>query len=456
MTDINFSLSRVLPEDVSIHYLDTLNDSHYLRFSSTSKKKHSHNSQTRYVKNAFSNKTFLIGARSETGKILGTSLLTLDVEKREVNIGMLILKENSNLGLGRSFLNRISNLLLELLPEYTPVIGTLDSNNAMIKTARNCGYIPFREENGRVFFKKESPRALVHEDFPPLMAKAEKIVIVCSDTGSAQNGVDLRCKIGSRKEVEFVAEGYARRFLESKRIPVSDRNTLESATSAYFVIGTGHGSDLETNAVVLASEQRIAYSRLLDHFVNYQDRLLPKERKSPSLITLDRMSSRIAAGVFPTGTIYLLEEKSSPVPSFLESIKKESEKRTRSILVVLDTLNSSYANDFFPVTLNQIEGLVTKIQLSASSLSPRIDFRLHPAEEHHKELANWISTRNFNVLNPLDANLKTQAEGYDMVCGFNSYSLFTTAKAGLPTFSFYGQTALHWTRLFSNKLKITP
>ena len=85
------TLAKLLKSDISDEYLETLNDSEYMKYSRNSNFTHTMDSQTQYIVDFNLSSNLLFGIKcNEDGKLLGSINCYIDFSKMTLDLGFLI------------------------------------------------------------------------------------------------------------------------------------------------------------------------------------------------------------------------------------------------------------------------------------------------------------------------------------------------------------------------------
>jgi RimJ/RimL family protein N-acetyltransferase len=117
-------------------YIDTLNDSEYMKFSRQRNFKHTLKSSIEYLEsfNLNSNGHFYALCKSDND-LIGTATIYLNPEEKSANLGFLILKNYANTGYGKLLFTMLVFELIKMENVFYIEIGTSWRNLSMRKIA---------------------------------------------------------------------------------------------------------------------------------------------------------------------------------------------------------------------------------------------------------------------------------------------------------------------------------
>lgn len=441
-----FTLSRLSHTDIDIDYLETLNDKKYCRLSSISQILHTKVSQAVFIERSYSKNSILIGARNAAGLIMATSLLKVDELLREVNIGLLVLKKYSGSGLGTRFVRSLLDVIPQIAPGYTPVIGTNKDNHAMKRIAQACGFSFCRETVDTVYFSFPPTMAPIYLGIPPVLSNAKTIGVFCSDPGSARFVVDLISNFNS-KDITVVCENVvAREYFNANKIKITKLENIHWNYFDTYVLGTGHGSELENMALEMAKKLYKPKIYLLDHFVNYRQRFLDSKLIREIVLVEDLYAAKIASGSFPNFEIWALDGSTHPmlqISSLRDYLDTNHNRRTK-ILIPLDTLDSSCFFDFYTLHLATLEKVISILKGGKNYRGQSLAVRIHPSEKQRDFLIKWLISQDCLVSDPKEKVFSEELQNFDTIIGFNSFTLFEAAQKGKKVYSFFAEEFGHW------------
>ena len=450
-------LKSLLESDVSKDYLDTLNDSAYMRFSRNSNFFHTLNSQVQYIASFTLSGNLLFGIKSlEDQELLGTINCYINFSERTLDLGFLIFKVHHGRGYASEALGLFIPYLENQFPGMTAVIGTHKENFAMHEVARR---LDFQIESDtsqipgiNIRFTRKLPKLnpTSPQIIPDFIINAINIGIAAHDAGGAEQITWLLRNLPQK--VHAYIDGPAKHIFESSGLSVARVDSLSEIMNCDLIIsGSGWMSELELSAIKEARLRNVPCLILLDHWVNYLERFGVDEKCQPLILAVtNSVALEIAQEKFPDVVVWLLPD--FQIANYQERIKK-IEKTPNCILILLEPVSSLSSS--FAIS----KEIITKLINSAISLKRirglgKVVIRLHPAQLHAGWLMGILDQFSGEIELSRSTALIEDLEISDVVFGLSSYALYIAAMCGVETYSYFGGLDGHWTNRFPNILTL--
>jgi len=447
------TLAVLLPTDVSEEYLETLNDSEYMKYSRNSSLTHTLSSQVRYISDFVLSNNLLFGIKSvESGKLLGSINCYIDFSKMTLDFGFLIFKNESGKGYASEALGLLIPYLESQFPGMTATIGSAKHNVAMHEVAKKLN---FQRKNGnlhesdlnlrfvRIFPKLNS---LSLPTIPDFILNTTRIGVAAHDAGGAEQISWLLKNLPHK--VRAYIDGPAKRIFANSGLLFDRVDQLSEIMDCDLVItGSGWMSHLEVTAINEAKLRGIPCVTVLDHWVNYLERFGEGEKSQPQILAVtNSIALQIAQEKFPKKVVWLLPD--FQLKSYQEAIKIVKKTPTCA-LILLEPYSSSIS--MFSINKNAVKNLVeSAISFKRLRGLNSVVIRLHPSQMHDQLLANQLKELHREVEISKSASLLEDLEISEVVLGLSSYALYISAMCGIDTYSSFAGMKGHWTESFSN------
>jgi RimJ/RimL family protein N-acetyltransferase len=442
--------------DISEEYLETLNDSAYMKYSRNSDTRHTAESQSKYIREFSNSCNMLFGIKDvDSGKLLGTINCYVDFLEMTLDLGFLVFKNNHGKGYATEGLRLFLNYLSDHFPGMTAVIGSHKDNLAMHKVAKNLGF-EFQDsgdddliENFK--FIRLLPK-LTDQSVPRIpvfFSRVKTIGVAAHDAGGAEQ-ISWLVRNLPHRILAFV-RGPAKRIFINSGVTFSNAEQLSNIMECDLVVtGSGWMSHLERAAINEAKLKGIPCITILDHWVNYLERF--GSDTHPQIIAVtNSVALQMAQEKFPDALVYLL-------PDFqIESYQRnllESNKLRNSVLIILEPTSSIHNS--FSLQDCDLETLVNiAIFIMNSRKLDSIIIRPHPSQL--EDIPSLERLKNLSDRCHISSNtlLLNDLESSAVVIGFSSYALYISSMCGIETYSYFAGKTGHWTENFP-ELSILP
>jgi RimJ/RimL family protein N-acetyltransferase len=441
---MRYVFSRLTERDICHEYLETLNDSHYMRFSQHKNTRSTYSTQIDYLQGFDFSSNFLLAISTKQSKTLvATATIRVFPELEMLNIGFLVLKKSANQGKGKEILRQLSTWVFDLFPEMTQQIGTHRKNLGMQRVALEADFqldTRYDSENYIYFFKQ-----------PPFLAKVKEILssdfhIVASDVGGALHISALAKALIPRASTTLNGPAVGI-FAENNPYFFELELTSKLIANKKILLGSGFYGGLESKALDSLHFKGNHKIVLLDHWMNYSERFgkLPDE-----FYVTNSQAEMIAREHFPTIAV-------RRIPDFLtaEQMRK--------------FLSGSYLPEYLVFTLEKNaprgEGLAYQIANIQEYLPLVLDFcrrhsitkvlfRNHPSQASSFDLNSITFPADIKCEFSTNSSLVDDLLRARVVFGFHSSALYASAMMGIETYSFFAGKGLHWTNLFPDILEV--
>jgi RimJ/RimL family protein N-acetyltransferase len=444
--------------EVSREYLETLNDSEYLKFSQNANFIHTLSSQIQYITNFKLSNNLLYGIKNtEDGKLLGTITCYINFTLMTLDLGFLVFKNQQGKGYASEALGLLIPYLQAQFPGMCAVIGSDRNNFAMHQVAKKLNFQiegeDFPEDNLSLRFVRSFPQVnSQHQPMvPDYIFNANRIGVAAFDAGGAEQ-ISWILRNLPQKVLCYI-DGPAQKIFNNSGILFDQVDQLNQIMECDLIItGSGWMSDLEITAIKEAKLRDIPCVTVLDHWVNYLERFGQDEECQPQILAVTNLVAlQIAQEKFPNKVVWLL-------PDFqLESYQKEIKRDGRSptgILILLEPTSAS--NSIFAINYD----LIAKLIESAFSIKQarglnKVLIRPHPSQVGDSRLLSSLKEIPGEFEMSKSASLIEDLEGSKVVLGFSSYALYISAMCGIDTYSYFAGMKGHWTERFS-KISLLP
>lgn len=143
---MSIQIREFTKNDITQDYLAWLNNKFHMRFSNQRHTTHTMQSCMQFLSSFEQSNNYFL-AIENSGKLVGTATLYLNLEANSFDIGLLIGEGHSEKGLGKLALKQISNLeLFAIQGILTLTAGTLLENVGMQAVLEANGFLLEREE----------------------------------------------------------------------------------------------------------------------------------------------------------------------------------------------------------------------------------------------------------------------------------------------------------------------
>lgn len=212
-------------------------------------------------------------------------------------------------------------------------------------------------------------------------------------------------------------------------------------TSNEIITGSGWTSDFEWEGIRKGRANGKKVITHLDHWNYYLERFI---RQSETILpdelwVSDEYSEKIAVGLFKETKVirqpdYYLQNQVNQVNE-LKSAQSKAEVRTKQRILFLSEPCIEYSKSGKVAFIDRGHDLEMEfISLIQSSLNTQFDIRIRPHPSQIKrETRNRFS--KISVSDSLRTPLSVDLAWADVVVGIDSYALFVSDKAGIPTAS---------------------
>jgi len=424
-------LSELTSADINDHYLETLNDFRYMKYSRHKGKVHSFSSQVTFIESSKLQRHSLFKISTvETKEFCGVLSVIPDFQRKNVILNLLVFKNFSGQGYGFYAMKAMCEYLDLRLIDFKQIIGTNIENKAMQEIAKKMEFIECNSENFKnndlVYFKRNRGEKSIYDYLPSEFSDARRIYVASCDAGASYQIYELLSQIESTYWMKL--DGPAMSILANKGfnevLSADYRDILECDL---LLSGSGWMSSLEREAVEFARKSHVPTYCLLDHFVNYPTRFGNSLLEIPDgFISTNRFAFEKAKGIWINQRHYL-------IPDFqIARIQQKVFLRSSVDLVGLFVLDIVASNNAEAYILTIADALI-KIEYIYSQ-DVKVRFRLHPAQPEPESLISKLKSvlgesTKFSVLSLEDDLISSQ-----FVVGTNSYALFVANSAGIKTY----------------------
>lgn len=447
-------LSRL---DLTLEYIDTLNDKEYMQFSRNSEFTHSIETQRAYLENFESSPHLLFAIKeASSGSLVGSMNCYVNFYTSTLELGFLIFKRFAGKGYSTEALGILLPYLEIQYPGMTAIIGTNRKNFAMQRVAKkfkfDFDFVNFPNDNENLRFTRRMPKHTSTSigAIPDIIKNARNIGVVANDAGGAEQISWLLKQLPQRSLVRL--EGPAKRIFENSKVQVAEVAEINDLMSCDLLItGSGWMSQLETKAISEARSRGLPCITILDHWVNFLSRFGDNEECYPQIIAVtNTLALQIANEVFPDSIVYLLPD--FQLMDYREKI--ESTLTTPdSVVLLLEPISN--LDSRFAVSNKRIQELLESAgALQRKKCLGRLIVRLHPSQVEDKEILKMLQDQESNFEVSTKLSLIGDLERAGAVLGLNSYALYIAAMCGIETYSCFAGENEHWTKNFPGIINI--
>lgn len=453
---IRITLTPLHKFDVSAEYLETLNDSEYMKYSRNSNFRHTVDSQVQYIVDFMLSNNLLFGIKNnKDGKLLGSINCYINFSSMTLNLGFLIFKNYQGMGLASEALELLVRYLESQFPGMTAVIGSNKGNFAMHEVAKKHNFQIESDDSQNIGLNLRFIRKFPKLDFdslpriPDFVLNAKRIGIAANDAGGAEQISWLLRNLPQK--VLAYTDGPAKRIFENLEISFDRVNHLNDILECDLVItGSGWMSKLEVSAIREAKLRDIPCITVLDHWVNYVERFGEDEISRPQILAVtNSVALQIAQEKFPNKVVWLLPD--FQIENYQEVIKQVKNAPT-SALILLEPTSTS--NAIFAIDNTVIEDLIeSAISLKRAMGLSTVIIRPHPSQLDNPRLDNMLKDFPLEI-QISNASLLEDLKVSEVVLGFSSYALYISSECGISTHSYFAGKIGHWTNFFPKILAI--
>lgn len=444
-------LTSLLVSDISDEYLDTLNDSKYMKYSRNADFKHTFTSQSSYISNFIDSNDLLFGIRNTSdGSLLGTINCYIDFSEMTLDLGFLIFRKHQGKGYATEALGLLISYLEKQFPGMTIIIGSKRENIAMHEVAKKLSFqleiTDVLDVNTNFRFLRKIPKlnTLSSPVIPDYILNAEVIGIAANDAGGAEQ-LSWLVKNLPQKVLAYIS-GPANRIFEDSGLLLNRVEDVENLLICDLVItGSGWMSQFEVEVIKEARRQGIPCVTILDHWVNYLERFGNSESNQPqNLAVTNPMALQIAQDKFPDKLIWLLPD--FQIRSYKQSLTNF--KGAHNFVLVLLEPETRIGSQFI---INH--KIIQDVVASAISIKhfrglDKVIIRPHPSQIGDPSLLRLLEKFSGEVEMSKGASLLEDLKISDVVVGLSSYALYISSMCEIDTYSYFAAMNGHWTEWF--------
>ena len=447
-----FSFRRLVHDDISQEYLDTLNDKNYMRFSRNISTKHTFDSQTIYLNEFEDSRKFLFGIwDKESNSLVGVMNGYIDFYRtRTVSLGFLVFKKYAGTGVITESLISLTKHLEVQLPGYRLIISTRIENIAMQNVALKCSFLKddTQESNGYLNFSLDLGVSAVikTEVIPDFIRRARKIGVAAFDAGGAEQLIWILGAVG--KKFSALVDGPAKKIFDRSDLDFVCVKSFEDFVECDLIVtGSGWMSDLEISVLNYAKLNLIPTFTVLDHWVNYPNRF---KGSIPNLLGVTNWQAyNIATDTFPGVPLFLLPDLQ--ICYYREKIFKSMEDD--GILVLSEPLRC--LQGIFDVDVVLLKSILAQAFLIGKSRKlGTVTLRLHPSQHLDSDGISSLLVEFPEIIISDKEELLYDLFGSAVVLGFNSYGLYIAAMCGIESQSYFKGLDGHWSNVHDEILKV--
>ena len=441
-------LVSITESDISQEYLNTLNDSNYLKFSRNSSLLHDKFTQAKYIFeiNASNNLFFGIKTVSET-ELVGTVNCFIDFQQMTLNLGFLIFRKHANKGYATETLEIFLAYLSHEFPGMTVVIGASIQNMAMQKVAKKFDFELSHdlEENydSYIRFIKKIPKLNSSSIpfVPQYILNAKKIGIAANDAGGAEQVAWLLKNLNQYASAYI--SGPAIKVFEQVQVNIENIRNLNHLNESNLIItGSGWMSNLEKESIKFANKKKITCVTILDNWVNYLTRFSGDPEFIPMILAVTNHHALLKAHqLFPDKLVWLLPD--FQLMHYQNSISR-NKVTCSDVLVISEPIFSENPNS--DVSIEDLERLiVSAISLKDESALKNVTVRAHPSQVDNTFFSQILEKFPGEISVSYGTTLLDDLKKSKIVIGINSYALYISAMCGIKTYSVFSGKNYHWT-----------
>jgi RimJ/RimL family protein N-acetyltransferase len=457
MIGSNRIILTVLHEsDVSREYLETLNDSEYLKYSRNANSIHTLSSQIQYITKFKLSNNLLFGIKNtDDGKLLGTITCYINFNRMTLNLGFLIFKNQQGKGYASEALGLLIPYLQAQFPGMRAVIGLNKNDFAMHDVVKKLNFHieseDSREDNLNLHFVRSFPQinSELQPMIPDFIFNAKRIGVAAYDAGGAEQ-ISWLLQSLPQKVLCYIG-GPALRIFDNSGLLFEKVDQLNQIMECDLVItGSGWMSELEITAIREAKLRDIPCITVLDHWVNFAERFGKDEENQPQILAVTNFAAlEIAQKKFPNKVVWMLPD--FQMENYQEEIKKV-EKPPTVVLVLLEP--TSLSNSKFAINKDVIASLIeTAFSVMHARGLISVLVRPHPSQLDDPHLLRMLKEIPSEFEISKGASLIDDLKVSKMVLGLSSYALYISAMCGIETYSYFAGVKGHWTEMFP---KISP
>ena len=451
------TLTALLTSDISEEYLETLNDSEYMKYSRNSNFMHTRSSQVQYIADFRLSNNLLFGIKStEDGKLLGNINCYIDFSKMTLDLGFLIFRNEQGRGYASEALGLLIPYLETQFPGMTTVIGSNRNNLAMHEVAKKLDFQIERDGSQdidlnlrfvRIFPKLNSVSLPAIPDF---IINAKRIGIAAHDAGGAEQ-ISWILRNLPQKVLAYI-DGPAKRIFENSGILFDRVDQLSEVMESDLVItGSGWMSQLEVTAIKEAKLRDIPCITVFDHWVNYLERFGTDEKSQPEILAVtNSIALQMAHEKFPNRVVWLLPD--FQIENYREAIK-QVKKAPTCALILLEPISTS--DSMFAINNKVIENLIeSAISVKRARGLSTVIIRPHPSQMDDPSLVDKLKEFPGEIEISNASSLLGDLEISKVVLGLSSYALYISFQCGIVTHSYFAGRIGHWTNNFPEILAV--
>ena len=445
------NLAEILSSDITEEYLDTLNDTEYMKYSRNAAFVHTLSTQVQYIANLKLSHNLIFGIKNAVdGKMLGTVNCYVDFVEMTLDLGFLVFKNYQGKGYASEALGLFIEYLEVQFPGMTAVIGSNKDNFAMHEVAKKLNFqidpcASQGDDSNLRFSKKLS--ALNSQSLPLIpdfLLNAKRIGVAANDAGGAERISWLLQNLPQR--VLAYIDGPALQIFRGSEFLFDEVSQLSEIMECDLIItGSGWMSQLEVNAIQEARLRNIPCVTVLDHWVNYLERFGDDENGKPQILAVtNSIALTIAQEKFPNRVVWLLPDLQ--IENYRQ-VLNQIERSPTCVLVLLEPISNS--NSMFAINNEATRNLINSaISLKRVNGYQSVVLRLHPSQLVFPMLLEEFKNLNVELEVSKGDALLTDLGNSAAVLGLSSYALYISAMCEIDTYSPFAGMEGHWTNYF--------
>ncbi len=434
-------------DSITVQYLETLNDSEYMKYSRHARSKATLDTQMNYLSQFDNLNSWILKITNlSDNSFVGTTNFYVDFDAKKIYFGFLIFRDFQ----GRGFASQVLRLLVQYcnieFPRFKLVIKTDLANERMQRVAKSSGFQPMGEvsnvsQDTRGFFRDvPEVQESAEPKIPGLIKSAHYIGVVAHDAGGAEQLAwllkELNCRIGA------YLQGPAITIFEECGVLFEKIDSLNQLQKCDLVLtGSGWMSSLENEAIAESRSSGIPCLTVLDHWVNYQERFERVPKVIPQmLIVTNTLALAMANREFPDASVWL-------IPDFqIECYRRKMEYQVvRDRVLVLLEPTPVLASQFMIYGNERLELVSAAIKLNSNRNLGGVIVRLHPSQSYHENEFESMKSVYPEIQFSKSPQLIDDLLISSVVLGFSTYGLYIAAKCGILTQSYFKTAIGHWT-----------
>lgn len=242
------------------------------------------------------------------------------------------------------------------------------------------------------------------------------------------------------------ATGPALDAARGRGVEVTVQRAADLLSADWLLAGTGWSSRIESEAMRAMSDRGKPVVAVLDHWVNYRERLFSdlREEDVSTFVVTDAFANILAQVAFPVSRVTQwpntqLEECQRD----LQRMRRNNTAGNGSVLLLSEPVLSTTNRHERLSARSLIEDFITNLLPLTPWRDNPIILRLHPSDDMQSYTSLAEQTSRLTISDPTDTPLAQDLSNSCITIGLSTYALYLAFEAGVPAISlaeYYAQS----------------